>query len=171
MPLTRSEPETGRGRRLRSAVAGVLALGCVLAAHGKEPSAKATSQKMQVVVATQPAEGLTELTLPLLNVMADWVAKRWQERSSDFARSQGYKNARVPRPTSGVSLVNRHGEKIGVIRLQVAEAHQMVVIVVIRDGQLTRVTCGLPGSEPIPVTFGPCADQIQKTFGWSLGGP
>ncbi len=171
MPLTRREPEAGRGRRLRSALAGALACGCVLTAQGGEPSARATTQKMQIAVASQPAEGLSELTLPLLNVMADWVAKRWQKRSHDFAVSQGYKGADVPLPTGGVSLMKRHGENIGVIRLQVADAHQMVVVVVIRGGQLIRVTCGLPDSEPVPVTFGPCASQIKETFGWSLGDP
>jgi hypothetical protein len=159
-------------RRFGRALAACLFATFVLvggnAAGGEAVASRSISGDVQTFVTVQSAEGVPGLSLPLAQAIGEHMAKRADIRSREYLAAHGKSSAELPKAESAATLLQAGGERVGVIRIQQGELHQMVVVVAIRDDQLLRIACTRLGSDPVPVTFGPCADKIKETLGFAL---
>lgn len=135
------------------------------------PPARETADflpEVMTAATVQSAEGVPTLTLEFVAVMGKYLAGRVDARSKEYLAATGHPELELPKAESAATLMKRNGEHVGVVRIHQGEYAQAVFIVVIRDDKLLRVVCSRESSEPVPVTFGPCAEKIKETFGYSL---
>jgi hypothetical protein len=151
-------------RRVRraSCLAAALVMALVAPALAREAA------PMQTFVSSQSAEGLRELTLPFVEAVGRYRAQRWQARTRDVLAARGAP-APVPLPEMGATLIERRGQVFGVVRLRNLD-WRMVFVLALRDGQLVSVGCVQQTPTPIALTFGPCGEKIEQTFGAALAG-
>lgn len=123
---------------------------------------------MQTFVSSQSAEGLRQLTLPFVEAVGRYRAQRWQARTREVLAARGAP-ASVPMPEMGATLIERDGQAFGVVRLHNLD-WRMVFVLALRDNRLVSVGCAQQTPAPIALTFGPCAEKIEQTFGVPLAG-
>ena len=134
-------------------------------------SAPAHDSGTQTYVVREGAAGYSngDLDALVLQRLESMLVDGAVEKAKAHVRSQGYEPGEVTRDMykSSSRLMELGGQKFGVVDMS-AEGLNTKTILAIRDSEFVRVNCIRKDNEEIPLTYGPCAAQVEKTFGVTL---
>jgi len=131
-----------------------------------------TDQKSQIrlVVSSQDAGGTTQdqLDLTFLKNLEAYTVARTKTKMKEYFASIGQPNIPI-NITSEAIYVQAGSIKLAIIRLKDAGSRQVIITGIVGK-ELKRVGCIRETAQDIPVSYGPCADKIEETFGAKIGG-
>lgn len=118
----------------------------------------------------QSSDGMTQedMTPEFLGWLEQNTKERIRHHASAYLKSIGSKNINIEIRASSVYVV-ADSHKLAVTRINAAGGSQ-VHIFGINGKEAIRVACvhGLP--DPIPISYGKCAEKIYESFGVKING-
>ena len=132
------------------------------------PPAKAPDSEIQTFVVRQDATGYSngDLDPLVLRRIESMLVAGAVEKARAHVRSEGYEPTDITRDMykSNSRLTEMSGQKFGVVDIS-AQGINIKTVLTIRGNEFVRVNCIRKSNEAIPLTSGPCAAQVESTFG------
>lgn len=125
--------------------------------------------EIQTFMSKQSSDGVVQesMNIEFLNALEEHTKKRVKFHAEAYLKSIGSKNTNVDIQASSV-YVYAGSYKLAVTRLYTPSASQ-VHILGIRGNQAIRVACVNENPNPIPLSYGKCADKIYEAYGIRIG--
>lgn len=96
----------------------------------------------------------------------NWLVETQIEKASAYLSQHGFKGPhRRPEVKSSSSVVIVDGSRYVFVRTLLGGQSQAAFVIGFSGNDLVRVTCTRKSSETIPISYGPCATEIFKSFG------
>lgn len=135
-----------------------------------DAAAIAKKEPTRIVVSRQDAEGVTQkdLDLQALKFFETHALETIKKRTKDNLAAQGLPPTDM-NLTAESNYVESGGFKFAVIRIR-SDYLFAVTVMGIVGKELIRVNCLRSSPEPIPITFGQCAEKINEVFNIKIGG-
>lgn len=128
-----------------------------------------TNTNIQTVTSSQDAEAITQekMSIEFLRNFENYTVDRIKVKMSEYLTSVGRQHEQV-NLSSAATYVQIGQVKLAVVRISDAVSRQVIVAGVVGK-ELRRVVCVRKSIEDIPVSYGPCAEKVQQTFGVTFG--
>lgn len=125
--------------------------------------------EIQAAISTQSADGVKQEAMnnDFLKAIEEHIKKRVKFHAEAYLKSIGSKTKSVHIQASSVYVFSGNF-KLLVTRLNASNTAQ-VHILGIRDDEAIRVTCTSQSPNPIPLSYGICADKIYEAYGVRIG--
>ena len=133
-------------------------------------AASAEDSDIQVVVATQDAQGITQANFDqeFMKMTEIWIVEASQKRANEYLASVGKATKNVK--LSGKSIYIEKGtKKLMLVRMFDANGALLSITVIgVLGEEIKRVLCIRSTLGQIPISYGPCGKKIAEVFGVSL---
>jgi hypothetical protein len=133
-------------------------------------SAQQPNVGIQAVISSQDAEGMTrkDMTPDFLTNLENYTRQQIQIKSQAYLEANGVRDKKIVIKADGV-YIETGGQKLAVIKVSDQfDMSRTVVINGIVGKEFKRVLCTRATKEPIPISYGPCAEKIKEAFGVTL---
>ena len=132
--------------------------------------AQKPESKVQVVVASQDAEGVTQdkLDINFLNNLEAYTLERVKIKTKERLVSLGYPDTEV-NFMSEATYVQNGKTKLAIVRIKSPNAGNQVHISGIEGAELKRIACVTTSQTTIPISYGKCGEKIKEVFGSMIG--
>jgi hypothetical protein len=124
---------------------------------------------IQAAISTQSSDGVKQEAMnnDFLKALEEHTKKRVKFHAEAYLKSIGSKITSVDIQASSV-YIHAGNFKLAVTRLNASNTAQ-VHILGIRGDEAIRVTCASQSPNPIPLSYGKCADKIYEAYGVKIG--
>lgn len=138
-----------------------------------ESSGSASVPEVKTIASSQRADGLSDQLMDqsFLSKLNSYTVERQVVNTKRALQNRGITTP-VPQPTSSSVYVMSGGHKVAVVRTRMAKggvAVHSAFLLAVFGQEVRRVGCFSPERE-VSITFGPCADKVEETYGFRIGG-
>ena len=125
--------------------------------------------EIQTAMSTQSSDGVKQDSMnnDFLKALEEHIKKRVKFHAEAYLKSIGSKTTTIEFQASSV-YVYAGRYKLAVTRLNTSNSAQ-VHLLGIRGDEAIRVTCVSQSSNPIPISYGKCADKIYEAYAVQIG--
>jgi len=129
-------------------------------------------QEIIVFTSSEDAEGVTQkdFDIPLLKYFENKTVTKLKEKINLSLKNDGLIKSTIEIEPSSV-YINIQNTKLAVIKIKVivnGYVSYQIHIFGIKGNTLMRVACVRQSDEQIPISYGKCNEQINKTYGIDL---
>lgn len=127
--------------------------------------------KILVSVTREETNDLTERHLGMptaAKVIEDKLVDKLKERTEQAYRADGGRGKYPGTIESQAWSVTVKGKNFVIVKINASGTFQMTSIMGIKNDVFVKVSCAREGIDPVPHSYGACADKMKETFGVSF---